>query len=93
VVRGIELLSALPRGTGDLGFYRTAAERIPIQSIRLASDLPAAQRLDLEALRADSATFTALLKNRRFRKDDWYKVPAGRIDVCNMPLPVRVKGG
>ena len=89
VVRGIELLSALPRGTGDLGFYKTPAERIPIQSIKLAADLPAARRLDLQALRTDSATFTALLKNRRFRKDDWYKVPAGRIDVCNMPLPVR----
>ena len=28
---------------------------------------------------------------RRFRKDDWYKVPAGHVDVCNVPLPVRVR--
>ena len=92
VVSGMELLSTLPRGTEELGFYKTAAERTPILSIRVAADVPAAQRLDLEALRTDSATFAALLHNRRFRQDDWYKVPAGRIDVCNMPLPVRVVG-
>ena len=31
VVRGMELLSIAPRGTGDLGFYKTPAERIPIK--------------------------------------------------------------
>jgi peptidylprolyl isomerase len=90
VVSGMERLSALPRGTGELGFYKTPAERTPIVSIRLASDLPAAQRTPLEALRTDSPTFAALTHNRRFRQDEWYKRPAGRIDVCNMPLPVRV---
>jgi len=89
VVKGMELLSALPRGTEALGFYATPAERVPILSIRLASDLPAADRTPLEALRTDTSTFAALLQNRRFRQDAWYKVPAGRLDVCNMPLPVR----
>ena len=89
VISGIDILSSLPRGHGDLGFYQTAAERIPIRSIKLASELPADQQVRLEALRTDSATFAALLRNRRFRQDDWYKVPAGRIDVCNVPLPVR----
>lgn len=92
VVRGIELMSSLPRGTEALGFYKTAAERTPILSVKLAADLPAADRLDLVALRTDSATFARLLENRRFRKDDWYKIPAGHIDVCNMPLPVRDAG-
>jgi peptidylprolyl isomerase len=89
VISGIDILSSLPRGHGDLGFYQTAAERIPIRSIRLASDVPPADRVRLEALRTDSATFATLLRNRRFRQDDWYKVPAGHIDVCNVPLPVR----
>jgi len=89
VVKGIERLSALPRGTGDLGFYKTAPERIPIRAITVAADLPVDQRVPLEALRTDSATFAAVLRNRRFRKDDWYKVPAGRIDVCNVTPPVR----
>ena len=89
VVRGIELLSALPRGTGDLGFYKTPAERTPIVRVHLAADLPQAERTPLEALRTDTQTFAALLHNRRFRSDDWYKRAAGRIDLCNMPLPVR----
>ncbi|MEO8811916.1 MAG: peptidylprolyl isomerase [Caulobacteraceae bacterium] len=89
VVDGIERLSSLPRGTADLGFYATPAERVPIARVRLATDVPTGERIALEALRTDSKTFAALVHNRRFRKDDWYKTPAGRIDVCNVPLPVR----
>ena len=38
VVEGIEHLSSLPRGTGALGFYEKAEQRVPIVSIRLASE-------------------------------------------------------
>jgi len=93
VVQGIELLSPLRRGTGALGFYERAEERTPIREVRLAADVPADRRIDLEALRTDSATFRRLVEMRRFRRDDWYKEPAGHVDVCNVPLPVRaVKG-
>ena len=91
VVQGIELLSPLKRGTGALGFYEKAEERTPIREVKLASELPPGKRVPLEALRTDSATFRTLLDMRRFRKDDWYKVPAGHIDVCNVTLPVRVR--
>jgi peptidylprolyl isomerase len=91
VLEGIDLLASLPRGHGDLGFYQTPGERAPIKSVRLASDLPATEQPRLEALRTDSATFAAVIHNRRFRQDAWYKVPAGHIDVCNVPLPVRAK--
>lgn len=89
VVEGIELLSALPRGTGPLGFYEKPEQRLPIRSVRLAADLPEDQRLPLEALRTDTATFQALVESRRNRRDEWYQVPAGKIDLCNIPLPVR----
>ncbi len=92
VVSGVDLLSSLPRGHGGLGFYETPAERVPILSVKVASDLPHSQQVPLQALRTDSATFAALLQNRRFRQDAWYKTAAGRIDVCNMPLPVRPIG-
>lgn len=58
-------------------------------SVRLAADVPAAERVDLEVLRTDTQTFTDLVESRRNRQDEWYKVPAGRIDVCNVPVPVR----
>lgn len=91
VVQGIELLSPLKRGTGPLGFYEKPEERTPIREVKLASQLPPDKRLPLEALRTDSQTFATLVEMRRFRKDDWYKVPAGHVDVCNVPLPVRLR--
>lgn len=89
VVKGMELLSALPRGTGPMGFYDRPEQYVPIQSIRLAADLPSAERERLEVLRTDTATFARLVESRRNRSDEWYKVPAGHIDLCNVPMPVR----
>ncbi|MER3546349.1 MAG: peptidylprolyl isomerase [Rhodanobacteraceae bacterium] len=89
VVKGMELLSALPRGTGALGFYEKASQRTPITRVRLASDVPPAQREKLELLRTDTPTFIALVESRRNRSDAWYLHKAGRIDLCNVPLPVR----
>jgi peptidylprolyl isomerase len=89
VVRGMELLAALPRGSGPLGFHEKAEQRVPIRSVRLATDVSKAERSDLEVLRTDTATFSALVESRRNRRDDWYLAPAGRIDLCNVPIPVR----
>ena len=91
VVLGMELLSVLPRGTGPLGFYEQPSQHVPITSVRLAADVPEAERTRIEVLRTDTATFAALVEARRNRRDDWYKVPAGYIDLCNVPLPVRPK--
>jgi peptidylprolyl isomerase len=92
VVQGMELLSTLPRGTGALGFYEKPEQRLPIKSIRLAADVAKNERTDLEVLRTDTPTFTALVESRRNRHDEWYKVPAGYIDVCSVPIPVRPIG-
>jgi len=89
VVQGMELLSVLPRGSGPLGFYEQPGQHVPITSVRVAADVPEAERERIEVLRTDTATFEALVEARRNRKDDWYKVPAGYIDLCNVPLPVR----
>jgi peptidylprolyl isomerase len=89
VVQGMEWLSSLPRGTGALGFYEKPEQRLAIKSVRLAADVPEAERTPLEVLRTDTPTFTALVESRRNRRDDWYKVPAGKIELCNVPLPVR----
>jgi peptidylprolyl isomerase len=89
VVQGMELLSSLPRGRGALGFYAKNGPRITIESIRVAADVPAAQRSRLEVMRTDTATFQEVIESRRNRRDAWYKVPAGRVDVCNVPIPVR----
>jgi peptidylprolyl isomerase len=89
VLEGMPLLAALPRGDGPLGFYTQAAMRIPIKAITLASELPADQRLPLQVLRTDTPLFDAVVESRRNRRDAWYVQPAGHIDLCNVPLPVR----
>jgi peptidylprolyl isomerase len=89
VVKGVELLSALPRGSAEMGFYTKTEKPLPIKSIRIAADVPAAERSNLEVLRTDTPTFTALVESRRNRPEDFFKVPAGKIDLCNVPLPVR----
>jgi len=90
VWRGIEMLASLPRGTGDgLGMYEKPEQRVPIKSIRLASEVPAAERTNLEVLRDDRPVFAQFVEARRNRRDDWYIHKAGHIDVCNINVPVR----
>ena len=91
VVAGMELLSALPRGGGPLGFYEDPAQHVPIRGVRVAADVPESERSRLEVIRTDTATFAALVESRRNRRDDWYKVPAGYIDLCNVPIAVRTR--
>jgi peptidylprolyl isomerase len=89
VVQGMELLSALPRGTGPLGFYEDPAQRTPIKAIRLVADVPEAERTPLQVLRTDTATFDAFVESRRNRRDAFYKRPAGHVDLCNIAIPTR----
>lgn len=89
VVQGMELLSVMPRGTGPLGFYEKPEQRQPITRIRLMADVPEAERAKIELLRTDSKAFVDLIEARRNRRDGWYVRPAGHIDLCNVPLPVR----
>jgi peptidylprolyl isomerase len=89
VLKGMELLSSLPRGSGDMGFYVAPQPPVPIASMRLASDLPLAERTPLEVLRTESAVFRSVIDQRRNRREDWFKFNPEHIDVCNVPLPVR----
>ena len=89
VVQGMELLSSLPRGTGPMGFYEKPEQRTLIKSMRVVADVPEAQRTQLEELRTDTPTWGAYVETRRNRHEEWFKVPAGRIDVCNVPPVVR----
>ena len=89
VLRGMELLSALPRGTGALGAYDKAGQRVPIRSVRFAADLPESARTAIEVLRTDTPLFQQYVESRRNRRDGWYLRPAGHIDVCNVAIPVR----
>lgn len=91
IVEGMEHLSSLPRGHGDLGFYAAdeADKRTPILSVRVASDLPEAERPRFEYLSTEGETFARYADARANRRDPFFIVPAGGADVCNIPVPIR----
>jgi len=89
VLQGVQLLSSLPRGSGEMGFYVKSEPPVPIVSMQLEADLPVASRVPLEVLRTDSEAFRKITDQRRNRREDWFKYNPGRIDLCNIPLPVR----
>ena len=90
VISGIEAMSSLPRGTEALGFYKERSSDVPIASARLAADMPVAERPAYEMMDTDSATFAAYVLKRANRRDDFYIRPAGGVDLCNVPVPVRL---
>ncbi|MBU6395854.1 MAG: peptidylprolyl isomerase [Sphingomonadales bacterium] len=87
VIEGMEHLSSLPRGTGDIGFYKTPEERTLILSIRIGSDVPGLPAY--EYLSTESKSFAAYADARANRRDAFYIKPAGGVDICNVPVPVR----
>jgi peptidylprolyl isomerase len=91
VVQGMELLSSMPRGAAAMGFYDKPEQRTPIKAIRVAADVPVEERSKLEVLRTDTPTFQALIESRRNRREEWFHFQAGKIELCNVPIPVREK--
>ena len=89
VIEGIEHLSALPRGTGALGFYETAEERVPIKSVRLLSEMEVDPVPRYEYLSTESTSFAAYAEARANRSDAFFIRPADGADICNIPVPVR----
>jgi len=89
VIEGLDRLSSLPRGTGDLGFYKERSQDVPIASARLASQFSAGERPSFQYMDTGSASFANYLRLRANRKDAFYERPAGGVDLCNAPVPVR----
>lgn len=89
VIEGIEHLSSLPRGKGQLGFYANASKRVPIRSIRLGNALLDTEPPRFEYLETDSTAFAQYADARANRRDPFFVKPAGGADICNIPVPVR----
>lgn len=89
VVQGIEHLSSLPRGTEALGFYKEEAQNVPLARVALAADLPQSERPAFEIMDTASRSFADYVRARANRSDDFFVQPAGGVDLCNAPVPVR----
>jgi cyclophilin family peptidyl-prolyl cis-trans isomerase len=89
VISGMPQLSALPRGPMPMGFYDKPEMRVPITAVKVASDVPAAERSKFEVMRTETATYQAVLDAQRNRGGPFTKYSSGHIDVCAAPIPVR----
>ena len=89
VISGMPQLSTLPRGAAAMGFYDKPEQNVPITSVKVVADMPAAERPRFEVMRTDSAAYKAAVEAQRNRGGPWTVVPAGHIDLCNAPIPVR----
>lgn len=89
VLKGIEHLAALPRGSGAMGFYGPQEAKLPLARARVLADLPLAERPRVMVLRTDTATWAELLQGRRHRSG-WFVHSPGRVDLCSANVPVRV---
>ncbi|HEU4960813.1 MAG TPA: peptidylprolyl isomerase [Sphingomonas sp.] len=87
VIDGMDILSALPRSRAEMGMYATPAEATPIVSVRLASDMPAAERPHYQYRAADNPRFAAMVAAKANPKPP--TVSLGGIDVCDVPLATR----
>ena len=89
VVSGMEHLSTLPRGTSALGRYASRDEWVPLERVRLGSDMAPGERAPLEVMRTDSQSFRDLIVATRSRHEDFFVVPTDRVELCNVRVPVR----
>lgn len=91
VLQGMQWLSALPRGTAEMGFYAQPEQRTRITRVRLLAQVPEGDRPALEVLRTDSGTWPKLLQARRVRREEWFVRSPRHINLCNATVPTRPK--
>ncbi|WP_296944331.1 peptidylprolyl isomerase [uncultured Massilia sp.] len=89
VISGMPQLAALPRGPMPMGFYDKPGMNVPITSVKVAADVPLAERSKFEVMRTESAVYQAVLDAQRNRGGSFTKYSAGYLDLCAAPIPVR----
>jgi len=89
VVSGMPLLAVLPRGGENMGFYGAKETHLPIKSVRLAADVPEAERSHLEVMRSEAPIYQNVVDAARNRGGPWNKFSPHYVELCNTPMPVR----
>jgi cyclophilin family peptidyl-prolyl cis-trans isomerase len=89
VVDGMPLLAAMPRGPAPMGFYDKQDMNVPIASVKVAADVPEAQRSHIEVMRTERPIYQAVVDATRNRGGPWNKFSPGYVDLCAAPIPVR----
>jgi len=88
VIDGMDHVQALNRGDPmvNSGVIADPGLRDPILSMRIAADLPEAQRPAYEIMRTDGEAFHAAKAARRHRSAEFFfETPPAVIEACHMP--------
>lgn len=89
VVKGMDVLSSLPRGPGAMGFYDKPEHYVPITRARVLADMPAAEQPAIEIMRTDTAIWRKLVEASRHAIGGWAVRSALHSNICNRAVPTR----
>jgi peptidylprolyl isomerase len=92
VLDGMQYVQKLNRGDPaiDNGVIAGNAKQDPITYMKLASDMPEAERPHYEVMRTDSKAFAAWKKTKKNPAPGFYiRQPPPILDICLAPVPVR----
>jgi peptidylprolyl isomerase len=92
VLDGMSVVQSIPRG--ELNNGGTIADRARwtrIERVRLGSQVPGDEQTQLQYMDTGSATFAELIRARAARPSDFFYYRPNHIDLCQMPIPVRVR--
>jgi peptidylprolyl isomerase len=82
----MEHLSRMRRTGPELG---DSTRWTTITSVRVAADLPEAERIPLEMMNSNSRAFRDRLEEQRNSAAAWFVNRPRRIEVCSAAVPVR----
>ena len=89
IVKGMDVLSSMPRGAGAMGFYDKPEAYIPITRARMLADIPTDGRSNIEIMRTDTATWRSLVEASRHAIGGWAVRSALHSNICNRSVPTR----
>jgi cyclophilin family peptidyl-prolyl cis-trans isomerase len=92
VIDGMQYVQKLNRGNPDVaqGVIQNRKDQDTILRVRLAADLPPAERPHFQVMKTESPSFAAKKAQRLNPAPDFYhRRPPQVLDLCNTPAPVR----
>jgi len=96
VIDGLQFIQKLNRGDPavDAGVIADETRRDAIERIRLAADVPAAERPRYQVMRTDAEAFAAEKEKRLHPAPEFYHRPVPPVlDICGLPVPARKAPG
>ena len=92
VIDGMQYLQKLNRGNPDVaqGVIQNKKDQDPILRVRLAADIPDAQRPHYRVMKTESPSFAAKKAQKLNPAPEFYhRKPPQVLDLCNMPAPAK----